>query len=1338
MKEQKQRFHDDDGDQPEDNDKENNRNAKPTRPHLSIAVSMSEDAEEPARTPRESPFVNVQAMVMEGGSIDYSGNASAWAMMENYELGSKLSSMQDGSSSPERLSESPIIKDASDFWDKSFTADHGSMSLSPGDSLSEATPSTITRATTAQQIFVAHKYHSSATQHIDSISSAARNDMHEWNNNTFGPSSSVSQQVEDSSSLIGQTPAKMQQHWIREKQDGSASQSPPVSLMQESVLLSDKAAHEMDSTTIHTIPSANSEDEQSLPSQQAIATEDDDSMTQDSMTSPQRSLVLTARGKKFSAPTAISKSSALIARPSSILAEKESPDQLRLKERVQELEQALRATVATPRGTVIQENPIKTLLDRNQTLVKEVRFADSTCVELSGKVSALESERNILKARISSLEEENRELRRDFSHAMVETASLARSTEEPPLSVANARPTKDDEGLLRQAMDDLKMELSEWVRNQTAPIASSTSALLSDMDLNLSMNDMDISHVLTKTLQLQVELMKEHKEVVKKSEELEMDLLRAQARNSELEERIEQETKPAPIAEPTLSLDLSRAQEESDFLGRQLGKVQEKLDQTRKQLEDERKNSISIDSKWRTETAGHLRTIRSLEAKIDLASESLAISSRLTSDHASESNVDYQVVSVEQDILNMKTVILTFKNDLEMLLSKEVSDNGWMKASDGDAQLIGLVATFMERMRKQYATLNFQVDKTISQYCDRLNYLSEKVLFLQNSLMFETDSVSTNVPPAHSPEHQHPLGSSPQKSIGSEEVALELEDDDDDDLYSRMEEARDGERRTPFVEDASTDLDDISRFLSDDSTLESMLKTGASEKSVWEYENLKKSLEAAVRECQRVRERSLSLKSELNSEKIAFSQLTSENRRLVVEHSQKEEERQLLEDALNEAKTMNIKLKTDFDNEKVATEEKNVALQSRCDSLETQKDQLEESLNSVSASRKQAQDQVASLKIEIEDLKKQLASTDELLAQSERDCANLKARLGEVEGRAFEVEDLVLESRVSQEDMRKERALMKAQISKLEAEEKRLQQHVQRMTNIHQKAVDEMAVMNIHLQAKEQDWKDVVRRLASIFHDILSVLEKSEYNHALSTDDAPDAPFGMKWALLEQVAPLLRATFEAQTASRTEIESVRKSLQVAKDELQRVNDMNTRYKSQAEEEKGQNAKLFELLQQAELEMERSATQIRELSTALTKQQHLEAEMLPKLQATEKERNSLQSDLVELRGQLSAEKRATKQEIGELSRQLDNRKQTEEELQRCVSTLESKSARLRQYVKKLTIKCEEWEMSYGRQSKSVAKLQAKNARMKDKISEMAARYKELSSRLKSRTKVRTIQ
>ena len=91
--------------------------------------------------------------------------------------------------------------------------------------------------------------------------------------------------------------------------------------------------------------------------------------------------------------------------------------------RVRELESTLQMQTRTPASskygtpaTAASSLPCS-LWARNETLVKEVRFADQTCVELSGQKSVLEKEVSRLQQQLGTVQEERQQMRQDLQES---------------------------------------------------------------------------------------------------------------------------------------------------------------------------------------------------------------------------------------------------------------------------------------------------------------------------------------------------------------------------------------------------------------------------------------------------------------------------------------------------------------------------------------------------------------------------------------------------------------------------------------------------------------------------------------------------------------------------------------------------------------------------------------------------------------------------------------------------------------------------------------------------------------------------------------------------------
>ena len=116
------------------------------------------------------------------------------------------------------------------------------------------------------------------------------------------------------------------------------------------------------------------------------------------------------------------------------------------------------------------------------------------------------------------------------------------------------------------------------------------------------------------------------------------------------------------------------------------------------------------------------------------------------------------------------------------------------------------------------------------------------------------------------------------------------------------------------------------------------------------------------------------------------------------------------------------------------------------------------------------------------------------------------------------------------------------------------------------------------------------------------------------------------------------ATFIQNIAQRqSKFEKVDQEVQGLKEDLSRFRGLELDYKKQVDDEKNQNEKLFSLLRQAEVEMECSAEQIREMSTALSRLQKQERAATEKGAMFEKNFIQLQKELESLQDEWETER-----------------------------------------------------------------------------------------------------
>lgn len=547
-----------------------------------------------------------------------------------------------------------------------------------------------------------------------------------------------------------------------------------------------------------------------------------------------------------------------------------------------------------------------------------------------------------------------------------------------------------------------------------------------------------------------------------------------------------------------------------------------------------------------------------------------------------------------------------------------------------------------------------------------------------------------------------------------------------------MEEARDQPSHVrDLLDDASSDLDDLSRLFQDDSTLELILKKANSEGQLsTNLDALRKPLEAAMRECQRVKERSLSLKEELQSEKIAFQQLEEENKRLVKALSQQGDDNTELRHELEECKSKCVFLerqvshsKQDLQRQINATEEmetKYEEMQNKAHQLTTEKNDIEYAFAKLTAELDSMRDEVQSLAAAIENKEDQVGL--------------LLARVSELETHTSEAEDRLLEAKLDQENMRKERAELKSLAAQREKEVAVAQENVLKLTTgfENELKVKDKKIEEHQLQVKQM--QDTLQKHDSLFEELYAIAKASSEVLPIETnpeDDSEDGESTTAFGRSKRIAEAFALAVGAIVESRDMKKSVEEELLSLKQDFEGSHERSQQYRQQIGDEKTQNLKLLELLRQAELEMERSAHQIREMSAAMSKLQQQEVDLINRTKAAEEESEKMRKESEVKQINHMNEHNAMQKKLNEMCMNIRHWEKQSGSLQSQVELLEKKNSRLREYVKKLTLKCEEWESTYETQADAVEKLQAKNARLRAKSATIAAKYKSLASQVKSR-------
>eukprot|EP00980_Cylindrotheca_fusiformis_P010875 scaffold2470_cov114-Cylindrotheca_fusiformis.AAC.4 len=985
--------------------------------------------------------------------------------------------------------------------------------------------------------------------------------------------------------------------------------------------------------------------------------------------------------------------------------------QSKLKDRVVELEQALRATAATPRGTMVQENPLKTLLDRNQTLVKEVRFADQTCVELSSRVSALEAENNFLKDRVRHLEEENDALRQENEETV---GSVHQET--PNLDSFTPNVGKDDPDHIFQLMN------------------SSTSF------------------------------------------------------SSEIH-----------------SVEVSKVRSESEFLGRQLGLVQEKLDAKVKELEEERARFKQLEEQKRKEVEiQHLRIVALEEMTSQTCFRQDGLASQLLSD------TDKRVFTLEKELAHAMASVVALRRESKKIQIKEALPSNLESSALVESRTERMIQESLTKMFGRYQYLERHVNEVVDGYIRRLERLTETVEYLRSSLDFEAESFSPKFV-------EEGLCKGMDASIGSSPRCAK-----EDDLLSMMEEARNPSIAKSLESDEGLyAFEDISQLFSDDETLES--KNGSSVTSV-SPQNWKVPLQAAVNECQRVKERSSMLKQEILKQKASIRALEAENGRLCLEASRRGEENQMVETALDEAKHIIDELKSNL---RVSEEDRENALQSNRQKeaeLKLQRrnwQDLESELRTERSKQRVLENRIEELDQALVESRERLEEAmksslrhqsrcDNLLVQMENMSKNTRAerdeetvglqrRLDEADDevkkwkklhqesnnrliRAVEenktiqksiaaiqaqeekfvsdAEDSMLESQYNLESMRRERAELRAQLSRKQKEvlslkdtfsayKEKTQIQLQQCSSSLQRMESGKSATMLHCQELKTARKELFEKLLSVDCCTETIHSITTLENGSDTDTDIECLFLQEVSYWKEIAPRIAKSVQSLSKTKIEFGHLLKESANLSNDLNLLKDSEKECKERIDEERRTNEKLLALLSQAEVEMERSAKQIREMSAALSRLQESESEANNKVKAAEHECLKVSDDLRRAQSVSTLEHTRLNEKVSDLSKKLEEKEALlsdmnavlsetkaevttlshlqrthEAEVGRLTSTLQSletKCSRLRNYIKKLTKKCEEWEACYEKQACSIEELQAKNSKLRENASGLANRY-----------------
>jgi predicted nuclease with TOPRIM domain len=1417
-------------------------------PHLSISVTMDE-AEDEEGNYAAGRTLNESIKVSDDDDDDDDENfsvPSAWAMMEHYQGSSKDRESYDRNSSEK----SP----------RSIKNDRAARSKESPGNYGDKIPTRIhwledDDGELIQSSFYTHEETSeignpdrmellSSSANTSDLSTAREEDKHIifrrdsvtcFSDQAIVPGYSSSPNLLSENNRLGQpTPAKVRQKWVDAEDEDLSTH--PGSLLQESMIQSIQLSSNEDSrgameTSSHLssdriqnekklslqflpfqdLTAAAAESESAGPTSLALATVPDETTT-------------VAQGKiklKFLQKNDDIYLDRIGELESNLKVQQNNTDQVqdKLKERVVELEQALKVTAATPRGTIIDENPLKTLLDRNQTLVKEVRFADQTCVELSSTITGLEVNNERLQEQVAMLAQEKESQSLDTkekedmkSKRILEQEEIINKLRQDVNSASENLRIKaiEDENLqivIKQAMGSLELNKGY------SPGLSLASSIISERDSTASEYSVDTNEFGTasKSLQQQIgELVEKAKMGQQTERGCTEETEKLKGKNEALEMELNQLRVMLQSSSYEISAEDSKIQSENEFLGRQLGNVQEKLDLTQKKLQDECQKSESLQVHLKRGVETYMRLIEPLERRLI---EVTQFNPKLKD----VADVDEHLFSLEKELVHVKASIAAMKRESEWLLVTPTLNAGMCTDGNQQVELVSMIQATTLRMGKRYKQLETDLDGMVVDFSDRLEKLTGTVSLLRSSLLFEKDSISSVLSNMQEDEMEEEGddrndGRQYSTSINLISATIPIQNtpvEDEDEMFMLMEEAR-----SPRAHNLSISSD----LLSLDMTLGSIVRTGSVVSSATNLDRFRESLETAMIECKRVKDRSSKLKDQIEAQKTTIETLEQENGRLSLNASRRSEEYSLVQIALVEAKTEIKELRctvvsiqtekenffkqlTEEEGERKIVEDEKERLTKEFVQIRNEKEEFEKRTNELESF-------VAEIKMELEfstrssdeykrrfeDLQLyQSSKINSIVEQKELESADthrsLQATLREtselkrlhqetITKLSYEVEsklkleaivngfksaqlqaqsdaeDRDFESQFAYEDMRKERAELKCKLSLTVKESSQLKESY---SNLKLKMKSQMEEKQERIEKLETEKSDLLSNISQLaeerrnFNRLLQDLGCCQDLSHFNSDEIQNCQFESAMKEIDSwkaTIPFISDEITAMhhtTARIPELELQVESINsdVSTRELHETNQMKL-----AEDQKAQNESLFGLLRQAEQEMERSTSQIKEMSEAMAVMQQRETEASNNNKSLESELKEIKDEsekyvtdkreefskvksllleasstlekkelqLLELNSQLNF----MNSDINDVTSQLRSKENEEHSLKMNLQSCENKNSRLREYIRKLTTKLDDWDVWSERQTRAIDKLQDKNCRLREYIRKLTTK------------------
>ena len=585
-------------------------------------------------------------------------------------------------------------------------------------------------------------------------------------------------------------------------------------------------------------------------------------------------------------------------------------------------------------------------------------------------------------------------------------------------------------------------------------------------------------------------------------------------------------------------------------------------------------------------------------------------------------DADIRLFGLQKELAHAKASLSAIKRESERLLADKNLTVEMVKNSKENEELVTMIENSFVRMSEQYKKLESDVGCAVNDLTTRMESMAETVSFLRSSLLFDDNNAEViRRPQASKTKSDEKVAEGTHNSI-----------EDDEDLLEMMEEARSPRK---FEINVPGDLDDI--------TLESLVKSVSVLSPISHADRFREPLEAAIRECQRVRERSSKLKEEIEKHILSIHHLEGDKKHLTETLRQREEECRVLKqtvdfsnqqlEALDAAlksseleKTQTVELQRkekdvlEHDNarlhaeahrlrEQEATltkllqenESKLVRLKTELNVMTQAHDDLVSKLTTSereNTERKDAELREVSLSLQKaeSDLSKLRKSNQDLLdlhCQDKEEVSKLSSKVRELESKQqslySDLEDRDLEMQCLKEDIRKERAELKSEVSQNEQEISSLTTSVSSMKIKFQAEHDEKKsiISKIQVLAKiRSDCCDKLR-VHGLCEELPSIFSSFDFDIPESTTSAIKEVDGLIGGL-----PYICAEMEQLYKESLRLSEVESEVNTRNDQLELL-------ETREDELRKQNDELFSLLHQADARVEESLEQVKVMQDTLT-------------------------------------------------------------------------------------------------------------------------------------------